>query len=180
MTKESLKKDIITTLGGYVAEKMIFGDHRTSSGVYADIQEASALANRAIRKYAMGVDPIHLAVRSEVEDAFVCTEKYAAEAIKIIKECEVEAENILQRNKLLLLKMSAYLTSHSKMEAPLIEEFVKKYGNEPWIQKDGLIHKKDYYKFNTTLQAHLNEFNDSETEVVFAKLIEEVEPQHVY
>ena len=34
MTRETLKKDIIITLGGYVAEKMIFGEDMTSSGVY--------------------------------------------------------------------------------------------------------------------------------------------------
>src|SRR5690606_13699420 len=32
MTRESLKKDIVVTLGGYVAEKMIFGEEFTSSG----------------------------------------------------------------------------------------------------------------------------------------------------
>jgi hypothetical protein len=46
MTRESLKKDIAITLGGYVAEKMIFGEEFTSSGVYSDIEEASALANK--------------------------------------------------------------------------------------------------------------------------------------
>jgi hypothetical protein len=55
VTRETLKKDIVLTLGGYVAEKMIFGEEHTSSGVYNDIEEASALANRAIRKYAMGI-----------------------------------------------------------------------------------------------------------------------------
>ena len=54
MTRETLKKDIVITLGGYVAEKMIFGEDMTSSGVHYDIEEASRLANKAIRKYAMG------------------------------------------------------------------------------------------------------------------------------
>src|SRR5689334_7939836 len=91
MTRESLKKDIIITLGGYVAEKMVFGEEFTSSGVYLDVEEASALANKAIRKYAMGSDPIHLAVESTLnEDAFYHSETYHAQAVSIIKACESE------------------------------------------------------------------------------------------
>ncbi len=38
------------SLGGYVAERVIFGEQWTSSGVSYDIEEATRLANRAIRK----------------------------------------------------------------------------------------------------------------------------------
>lgn len=157
MTKDSLKKDIVITLGGYVAERMIFGDELTSSGVYSDIEEATALANKAIRKYAMGTDPIHLAVNisQNNENAFVATEKYATEAVRIIKECEAEAEQLLVRNKLLLLKMAEYLTVHSRMEEPLIETYVKKYGKEAWLETEGLIKKDQYYQFDTMLQEQL-------------------------
>src|SRR5687768_2735539 len=111
MTRETLKKDIIITLGGHVAERMIFGEELTSSGVYSDIKEASALANKAIREFGMGRDPIHLAINtSQNEDAFLISERYTVEAIRIIKDCEIEAEKILLRNKLLLLKMADYLT----------------------------------------------------------------------
>jgi hypothetical protein len=156
MTKESLRKDIIITLGGYVAERMIFGEDFTCSGVYSDIEEASALANKAIRKYAMGNDPIHLAVQStQNEDAFYISDKHATEAVKIIKECEIEAELILKRNKLLLLKMAEYLTKNSRMEEPQIETFVKKYGKESWLKTEGLITKDQYYSFNKVIQSQL-------------------------
>jgi hypothetical protein len=179
MTKESLKKDIVTTLGGYVAERMIFGDDLTSSGVYSDIEEASALANKAIRKFAMGTDPIHLAVNlAQSEDGFQVSEKYSVEAIRIIKECEVEAEKILTRNKLLLLKMAEYLTVNSKMEEPLIEEYVKKYGNESWLEIEGLIKKDEYYHFNTMLREQLaiaeNEAFDSVIEKIVGMTDENV------
>lgn len=178
MTRETLKKDIIITLGGYVAERMIFGEDMTSSGVYSDIEEASALANRAIRKYAMGVDPIHLAVENaQNEDAFYVTDKYASEAIRIVKEGEMEAERILTRNKLLLLKMGEYLTTHSRMEETEIESYVKKYGQEEWIHSEGLVKKDAYYKFNTMLQAHImglqNEAVEFDIERIISKVKEE-------
>jgi cell division protease FtsH len=173
MTRDSLKKDIIVTLGGYVAERMIFGEEFTSSGVYADIQEASSLANRAITKYAMGSDPIHMAVESQ-DEAFEVSERYTEESIHLIRLCEVEAEQTLTRNKLLLLKMSEYLTVNSRMDAPLIETFVKQYANEPWV-KNGLISKDQYYVFNTILQKQLKDAEAALVPDVRESLSEELE-----
>ena len=156
MTKETLKKDIIITLGGYVAEKMVFGDELTSSGVCDDIVEASRLANKAIRNYAMGHDPIYLAVRStQNADAFFVTEKYSLEAIQIIKECQLEAEQLLERNKLLLLKIAEYLTVNSKMEENMIETYVKAFATEEWVSRDGFIKKDEYYRFDEVIQGQL-------------------------
>lgn len=176
ITRDTLKKDIVITLGGYVAEKMIFGEDHTSSGVYSDIEEASALANKAIRNYAMGNDPIHLAIASQNEDAFVVTGKYCKEALQIVKACELEAEIILQRNKLLLLKMAEYLTSHSRMEEFMIETFVREYANERWPSVEGFRKKDNYHNFNTTLKRHLeaiqHEISSKETERILSEVDE--------
>jgi hypothetical protein len=157
MTNESLKKDIVITLGGYVAEKMIFGEKFTSSGVYSDIEEASRLANKAVRNYAMGSDPIHLAIGTQNEDAFTMSQKYSAEAIVIIKKCEVEAERLLRHNKLLLLKIADYLTTHSRMEEQMILNYVRQFSAESWIETKGFVKKDEYYQFNTILQSKLLE-----------------------
>ena len=156
-TRETLKKDIIITLGGYVAEKMIFGVEMTSSGVYSDIEEASRLANRAVRNYGMGSDPIYLALGTQNEDAFIMSQKYSAESVSIIRECEAEAERLLERNKLLLLKVAEYLTNHSRMEEEMIATYVRQYATERWVEKSGFITKEEYHQFNSVLQAKLAE-----------------------
>lgn len=171
LTRETLTKDIVITLGGYVAEKMIFGKEMTSSGVYSDIEEASALANRAVRNYAMGSDPIHLAVGTQHEDVFIMSQKYSAEAIALIRACETEAEKMLERNKLLLLKMAEYLTTHSRMEAPLIESYVKQFAAESWVETKGFIGKDEYYQFNTTLQAQLAALEGDDLSFAIERLI---------
>ena len=174
MTKETLKKDIVISLGGYVAERMIFGDEYTSSGVYSDIEEASVLANKAIRKFAMGTDPIHLAVQSsQNEDTFAVSDKYSAEAIRIVKDCELAAEEILRRNKLLLLKIAEYLTVNSKMEEQMISEFVRNYAAEDWVHTDGLIKKDQYYQFNTILQKQLQELDNESVDLEIQTLFPE-------
>lgn len=166
MTKDSIMKEIVVCLGGYVAERMIFGEKYTSSGVYSDIVQASTLANSAVRKFAMGDDPIHLAVRTtKEEDVFTVSAKYEEEALKIVRECESEAQRLLRRNKRLLLKVAEYLTVNSRMEQPLIQEYIETYAAEDWVRSSGLIAKEEYYRFNSILRKHLREMEEVEIDV---------------
>ncbi|NOS91355.1 MAG: hypothetical protein HOP30_05500 [Cyclobacteriaceae bacterium] len=162
VTRDTLRKDIIITLGGYVAEKLIFGESFTSTGVYMDIEEASSLANKAVRNYAMGNDPIHMAIKTtNNNNVFLVSQKYEVEALELIKACEEEAMQLMKRNKLLLLKLSEYLTTHSRMEETLIEEYVVNYGAEEWMNRAAFVKKENYYTFNTTLQKQLKQLETS-------------------
>lgn len=156
-TRETLMKDIIICLGGYVAEKMIFGVENTSSGVSNDIKNATELANTAIRKYAMGSDPVTIAVYStNNDDLFFMENKYKEEAMQLINVCEKEAEKLLERHKLLLLKIGEYLTNHYKMEEQLLADFVRKYCNEEWIKTTGFKTKENYFSFENIIKEQLN------------------------
>ncbi|MDX2174025.1 MAG: hypothetical protein SFY56_13060 [Bacteroidota bacterium] len=162
LTKEVLKKDIIICLGGYVAEKIIFGEENTSSGVYSDIENASELANKAIKYYGMGSEAIHINVPStNTNEYFFNKERYSDEAICLIKNCQAEAEEILSRNKLLLLKMAEYLTEHNKMEEQAICEIVKKYGVEKWLTNQDFVKKDNYFLFNDCIKKQIDELEKS-------------------
>lgn len=172
LTKETLMKDIIITLGGYVAEKLIFGDANTSSGVSHDIRNVSELANKAIRQYAMGTDPIRISVKAqENEDLFFHSDDYSNEALKIIKACEKTAEEILVRNKLLLLKMAEFLTNHSRMEESQIAACVLQYSVESWVRTETqpFVKKEEYYQFYDQIKdqlAWLQESPETKVEVL--------------
>jgi hypothetical protein len=172
LTRETLRKDIVITLGGYVAEKLIFGEEHTSSGVYADIEEASILANKAIRNYAMGSDPIHLAVQSvHNENRFFDLSRYSEQAVRLIRECEGEANRILTKNRLLLLKMAEHLTVHSRMEEPEIEAFVRNYSVEAWPAGEGFIKKEQYFKFHTVLLEQLRGLNEEQGDSLIGRVV---------
>jgi len=158
-TRERLKKAIVITLGGLVAEKLVFGEENTCSGVSSDIEHASALANDAVRRYAMGSDPIRLAVvRSYAnEDYFLNTKEYEEESLRLMRDCMQIAEMMLERNKLLLLKMSEYLTHNSKMDIKMIEELVKKYSVEEWVHEKGFIQPEEYFAFDKVIEAQLTD-----------------------
>lgn len=161
MTRATLKKEIIISLGGYVAEKLIFGEENTSSGVSSDIERATQLANNAIRNYAMGSDPVNVAVYStNNSEHFYMEEKYKEEAMLLIQTCKKEAEHLLQKYKLLLLKIAEYLTVHYKMEEELLAEYVRKYTQEDWIQNDGFKNKAHYFSFEADIQKQLNELEN--------------------
>ena len=161
MTRDSIRKDIIISLGGYAAEKLIFGDQYTSSGVSHDIEIATELANKAIRKFAMGTDPVLISVESaNTENHFYTTDKYNQEAMAIIKSAMMEAETILERNKLLLLKMSEYLTLHPRMEEKMIGQYVRTYSKEEWVCTEGFVTKEEYYQFYHEVVLQLKELEN--------------------
>lgn len=163
-TRETLRKDIVISLGGFVAERMIFGEENTSSGVNGDIQEATRLANEAIRQYAMGSDPIYLEAESSgSNDVFYMQDKYRDEALQLIRTCEAEAMCLLERNKLLLLKIAEYLTDHYKMEESTIAEYVQQYGKESWMQTADFLKKDYYFTFEKSIREQLQQLENEQT-----------------
>ncbi|MCE3227546.1 MAG: hypothetical protein K0S32_2097 [Bacteroidetes bacterium] len=160
MTRETLKKDIIVSLGGFVAEKMIFGEEHTSAGVYSDLESASELANKAVKYYGMGKDPVHIQVKSfQMNEYFFSNDGHSNEALQILKECQDEAEELLERNKFLLLKMAEFLTDHNKMEEAQIGDMVKQYSVENWIGDNCFVKKEDYFGFENIVKKQLKEMS---------------------
>ena len=158
MTLDVLKKELVIGLGGYVAEKLVFGEENTSSGVSLDIERVSENANRAIKEYAMGEDPIYIRFASTSEDLAILHEQaHTNEALKLIRDAEKEAHAILEKNKLLLLKMSDYLTRNSRLEEKEILEMICKYANEAWVRLDAFVKKENYFKFAEQITTQIKE-----------------------
>lgn len=163
MTKELLRKDIIISLGGYAAERLIFGEEETSTGVSADIEEASESAIEAVKYYAMGDDPIYIrAADNEYNEAFFHKPKYEKAALNLIREGLQSAEDILKRNKRLLLRIAAHLTEFASMDKATLGDFIKKYSVEPWVKTEPFIEPKDYFKFKDRVLQQLEEMEAKE------------------
>ena len=156
MTRELMEKDITVCLGGYLAEKMLFGADNTSTGVRQDIHRATVNANKIVKQFAMGEDPVKISVEdSENNYEFFHEQRHADEARKVIKACEVVGQELLERNKFLLLKMSEYLTIHSRMDKAKIEEYIVEYSVEPWVKAEGFIEAENYFDFKAIIQKEL-------------------------
>lgn len=163
MTKELLRKDIIISLGGYAAERLIFGEEETSTGVSGDIEDATETAIEAVKYYGMGTDPIHIrAADNEYNEAFFHKPKYEKAALRLIQEGLQAAEEILERNKRLLLKIAAHLTEFASMDKATLGEFIKMYSVERWVKTEPFIEPKEYFRFKDRVLQQLEEMEENE------------------
>ena len=138
-TKKEFLDELATLLGGYCAEKLIFGEITT--GASSDLQKASEIARRLVKEYGMS-DKLGPVVFGEKEEMVFLgkeigeqknySEKTAmeidAEIIKLIKGAENTTIKILKEKKKLLEKVAQVLISKETIEK---EEFEKLIGSRP-------------------------------------------------
>ncbi len=156
ITSFQLIKDMIKIgLGGYLAEKSIFGAENTSAGVSQDIRRLTELAHLAVRDYGMGTDPIrthlHLYGGNPYQSSF--TDQHEKMVLDLIEQCQQEAKAIIAQNRELLLEMSWYLSSHSRIEKTQLIKMTQDYAAKKGLAPIPLIDAKGYFKFKATLQA---------------------------
>jgi len=145
-TKDLHEKDIIVSLGGYVAEKLIFGEDNLADGTYSDFQRVTSVALDMAKIYGMlGNAPMiyghkHVNTNTEFNTAEVENMERKAEAF--VRDCEIKCKLILKENEYLLLKIGEYLSTHSIMDSKKIVKFISKYGKDVEL-KD----RKTYHGF---------------------------------
>jgi cell division protease FtsH len=105
-SKKRFLADIIVALGGYVAEKMIFGE--VSTGPSSDLEKATEMAQQLVRRYGMSDEfgPINLIppMKNPYDEAQTVysqktLEKIDAEVRKVIDEAHKKAEKLLRENQ---------------------------------------------------------------------------------
>lgn len=124
--------EIKVCLGGYVAEGVIFGNDRRSSGASSDLSNATKIASKMVRKLGLldiayittymcgGIDE-DLLVKEDNQD-------YINKKIKkIIEVCLEETTEIINKPHIMkMLKSSSkYLFSHSQMPKHMMEKMLK-------------------------------------------------------
>lgn len=136
--RAEFKDDIAGTLGGYVAEKMVFGDITT--GPSNDLQVITRLARSMVTKWGMSdvIGPIALEGRdSEVmygrgfgdrEYSEKMSDIIDQEVKKIIDEGLKTAEKVLSEKRAVLHDMAKILIEKETLEQDEYNEFLKKHG----------------------------------------------------
>lgn len=139
LTKNIIKKDIAVGLGGYVAEIAVFGDELLSTGSHNDIEKVTEKAISYVKSFGMannipiqiGMDAIQL-----FETHYPDHQEADKEVKKLIQNALKIAQKIINENRVLLLKVSEYLSENSRMNGDLFLKYVKKYGvNIPTFKK---------------------------------------------
>ena len=129
MSRSTMQDEIITLLGGRVAEQIILGD--ISTGASNDIQRATSIARQMVTKYGMSdkLGPILYGSESSSDEVFLGrdfnnTRNYSEETAslidsevkRIVSEAYAQAEQILRENIDRLHFVASYLMKNEIME----------------------------------------------------------------
>jgi cell division protease FtsH len=105
-------------LGGYAAEKIIFGEERITDGCESDISRATGFVMTMVRSSGMGGFPASYQVKSHETPEYLhdTDDVVNASGKEILQKGLQLAEKTLTRERELLLHMADYLSDHRMMD----------------------------------------------------------------
>lgn len=132
VNQEQLQGTLVALLGGYVSEKIKFG--QVSTGASNDLQRATALARKMVTEYGMSkLGPISFQEPGDwwqtgfPQKAF--SEEWATkvdqEVSRIIKEAEAEATKLLKKYRSTLKKIAQQLLDKETLDRAEFEKIVQ-------------------------------------------------------
>ena len=108
VSRSQLLARIITTLGGRVAEKVVFGDQEITTGASGDLQQVTSIARQMVTRYGMSsIGPIALEDNNNEQiflggDNEAITDRIDSEVCKIVNHCEKVATKIVLDNRVII------------------------------------------------------------------------------
>ncbi len=141
-TKKQFMADLVVMLGGYISEKLTFGD--ISTGASNDIQNASELARKLVTKFGMSEKLGPIAYGKNEELIFlgreIATEKNYSE--KVASEIDNEVKNFIDRalgtakkivssRKNVLKAIAKQLIGKETMEREEFDTLIKRFKLRP-------------------------------------------------
>ncbi len=112
LAKDQLEANIIVAMGGRIAEEMIFGKEKITTGAASDIQQATAIARRMVTEWGMSDELGPIRYQENQEEVFLghsvarqqnISEATAnaidAETRRFIEQAYKNCEKILKKNK---------------------------------------------------------------------------------
>ena len=144
-SRKEFLDDIAVSLGGYVAEKMIFGDLTT--GASNDLQVSSALARDMVTRYGMSEKFGPMVFEGmpgramfggsvEGEQSQEVAAQIDAEVKKIISDAHKKAEDIIKKHRPVLNAIAAHLVEIETIEQAEFEKILIAHGIVPKKKED--------------------------------------------
>ena len=126
MTKGKMLEDIMVSLGGRIAEEIVFDDITT--GASQDIKQATSTAKSMVTKYGMSEKLGHICYGDDDDEVFIGrdlahTRGYAdntaaeidVEVKKIVEDCYKKAKEIILENRDVLERSAKLLIEKEKI-----------------------------------------------------------------
>jgi cell division protease FtsH len=137
VSRSELLARIITTLGGRVAEKIVFGDPEITTGASNDLQQVTNIARQMVTRYGMSsIGPIALEDNNNEqifmggnEDAI--SDRIDAEVCKIVNHCEQVATKIVVDNRVIIDLIVEKLLDAETLTGEDFRQLVQQYTIPP-------------------------------------------------
>ena len=130
ISKKEIVNRLAISLGGFVAERLIFGEENVTVGSSSDLSNATQLATYVIYSCGMGKSRVCFG-NENMEDTptviFDNNEEVDGEAKKLLEKAEELAEQTLLKQKELLLRMADYLSDKRTLNKDQIGYYIKEY-----------------------------------------------------
>ena len=163
MTREKIVADITVACGGRVAEYLIFGHDKVTSGASSDIKQATDLARAMVMKWGMGEKTgflcyDHDSSKGDILKPFA--EDTAgiidAEINKIIQECYKKAEEIIKDHKIELGRLASALIKYETLDAEEIKAVIEGREIRTGSSDQDNNKKSSFFDDNTTSDDTIN------------------------
>lgn len=139
MTRERIYADLAVAMGGRIAEEMIFGNDKVTTGASSDIKMATDMARRMVTEWGMSDKMGPITYGENSQEVFLghsvaqhknISEKSAqeidAEIKRIVEEAYDQAEKILKKHKSHLELLAKTLLEYETLSGDEINELLTK------------------------------------------------------
>jgi cell division protease FtsH len=133
ISRAQLLARITSTLGGRVAERIIFGETEVTTGASNDLQQVTNIARQMVTRYGMsGLGPIALETNNN-EQIFrgEMSNRIDAEVFRIINHCEQLATRIVRDNRVIIDLIVERLLDAETLNGDEFRELVNQYTIPP-------------------------------------------------
>lgn len=134
LTRSQLLARIMTTLGGRVAEQVIFGNAEITTGASNDLQQVTNIARLMVTRYGMSsLGPLALEDDNNSQLFFggeenkAMTNRIDKEVSKIVNHCEKVVTKIIFKNRVLIDLVVEKLIEAETLTGDEFRELVRKY-----------------------------------------------------
>ena len=165
ITKEQIIKRLAMYLGGYVAEKIIFGDENLTTGAEDDIINATSFATTMLKSCGMGSLTASFQAKHHLTNNYIHDERNMVneEAKILIKNAFSLAEKTLNEQQALMLRMSDFLCDNRCMNKEMIKAMANKYATS--FFENELIGNGDLLFYRNHLKEKIMEMSNNESKV---------------
>ena len=131
ISRNQVTLQLAMMLGGYAAERFVFGNDNLTAGSESDLQRATSFASHMLKSCGMGKTHYYYQVATPITNYTVLdrNQQVNDEVRELLNEALILAEKTLKEQESLLLHMSGYLSDNRSMPENVARRMLANYSS---------------------------------------------------